>query len=175
MKPLRRQFLRLAVTAAALPVVSHVTRAQSYPMRPVRILVGFPAGGPTDVFARLVGRWLSERLGQQFVVENRTGASSNIATEAVVNAPADGYTLLLTAPANTINATLYEKLNFNFIRDIAPVAGLVRTIYVMEVHPSVPARRFRPSSPMPRPTPTRSAWHRPATGPPSTSRASCSR
>lgn len=139
MKPLRRQFLRLAVTAAALPVVSHVTRAQSYPMRPVRILVGFPAGGPTDVFARLVGRWLSERLGQQFVVENRTGASSNIATEAVVNAPADGYTLLLTAPANTINATLYEKLNFNFIRDIAPVAGLVRTIYVMEVHPSVPA------------------------------------
>jgi tripartite-type tricarboxylate transporter receptor subunit TctC len=113
---------------------------QTYPRRPVRILVGWPAGGPTDVFARLIGQWLSERLGQQFVIENRLGASGNIATEGVVNAPADGHTLLQVAPANTINATLYDKLNFNFIRDIAPVASLVRTIYVMVVHPSVPAK-----------------------------------
>jgi tripartite-type tricarboxylate transporter receptor subunit TctC len=136
----RRAFLRLAAGAAALAALPPRVWAQAYPRRPVRILVGWPAGGPTDVFARLIGQWLSERLGQQFVVENRVGASSNIATEAVVNAPADGYTLLQVAPANTINATLYEKLNFNFIRDIAPVAGIVRTIYVMVVHPSVPAR-----------------------------------
>jgi len=132
--------LHLAAGATALPALSRLAAAQSYPRRPVRILVGFPAGGPTDVFARLIGHWLSERLGQQFVIENRLGASGNIATEAVVNAPADGHTLLQVAPANTINATLYEKLNFNFIRDIAPVAGLVRTIYVMVVHPSVPAK-----------------------------------
>jgi tripartite-type tricarboxylate transporter receptor subunit TctC len=137
---LRRRFLHLAAGAVALPTLSRLAWAQTYPTRPVRILVGFPAGGPTDIFARLVGQWLSERLGQQFVVENRAGASSNIATEAVVNAAPDGHTLLLTAPANTINATLYDKLNFNFIRDIAPVAGIVRTIYVMVVHPSVPAK-----------------------------------
>jgi tripartite-type tricarboxylate transporter receptor subunit TctC len=105
----------------------------------VRLIVGFAAGGPTDVYARIIGQWLSERLGQQFIIEDRPGASSNIATEMVVNAPADGYTLLLIAPANTINATLYDKLKFNFIRDIMPVAGLVHTIYVMVVHPSVPA------------------------------------
>jgi Tripartite tricarboxylate transporter family receptor len=106
----------------------------------VRLIVGFAAGGATDVFARVMGQWLAERLGQQFVVENRPGASGNLATEAVVNAPADGHTLLLTAPANTINASLYEKLSFDFIRDIAPVASIVRTFYVMEVNPSVPVK-----------------------------------
>jgi tripartite-type tricarboxylate transporter receptor subunit TctC len=120
--------------------MSRVARAQTYPARPVRIVVGFAAGGPTDILARLVGQWLSERLGQQYVIENRPGAGGNIATEAVVNAPADGYTLLLVAPANTINATLYDKLNFNFIRDIAPVASIMRSFYVMEVNPSVPAK-----------------------------------
>jgi tripartite-type tricarboxylate transporter receptor subunit TctC len=140
MKLPRRRFLHLGAAAAALPVVSRVAKAQAYPVRPVRIIVGFAAGGPTDIFARLIGQWLSEHLGQQFVVENRPGAGTNIATEAVVNAPGDGYTLLLTTAANTINATLFDKLNFNFIRDIAPVAGIVRTFYVMEVNPAVPAK-----------------------------------
>jgi tripartite-type tricarboxylate transporter receptor subunit TctC len=135
----RRQFLQLAAGAAAVSASPRIATAQIYPVRPVRIVVGFAAAGPTDVFARLIGQWLSERLGQQCVVENRTGASGNIATEAVVNAAPDGHTLLLIAPANTINATLYEKLNFNFIRDIAPVASIARTIYVMAVHPSMPA------------------------------------
>jgi tripartite-type tricarboxylate transporter receptor subunit TctC len=136
----RRRFLHLGAAAAALPVVSRVARAQAYPVRPVRIIVGFAAGGPPDIFARLIGQWLSEHLRQQFIVENRLGAGTNIATEAVVNAPGDGYTLLLTTAANTINATLFDKLNFNFIRDIAPVAGIVRTFYVMEVNPAVPAK-----------------------------------
>jgi tripartite-type tricarboxylate transporter receptor subunit TctC len=114
--------------------------AQTYPSRPIRLIVGFAAGGPTDITARLIGQWLSERLGQQCVIENRPGAGSNIAAEAVVNAPADGYTLLILGATNAINATLYEKLNFNFIRDIAPVAGLIRVPLVMEVHPSVPAK-----------------------------------
>ncbi len=140
MRLARRQFLQLAAGAAALSAGPRIAVAQTYPARPVRIVVGFAAAGPTDVFARLIGQWLTERFGQQCVVENRPGASGNIATEAVVNAPADGHTLLLIAPANTINATLYDKLNFNFIRDIAPVAGIARTIYVMVVHPSVPAR-----------------------------------
>ena len=124
MKLPRRKFLRLAVGAAALPVVSRIARAQTYPSRPVRIIVGFPAGGSADLHARLIGQWLSERLGQQFVVENRPGAGGNIGTEAVVRAPADGYTLPLALTPNAINATLYERLNFNFIRDIAPVAGI---------------------------------------------------
>ena len=126
MKLPRRQFLHLAAGAAALPAVSRVAWAQAYPTRPVRIIVGFAPGGATDIIARLIGQWLSERLGQQFVIENRPGAGSNIATEAVVNAPPDGYTLLLASRPNAINATLYEKLNFNFIRDIAPVAGISR-------------------------------------------------
>src|ERR1700704_2159985 len=109
----RRQFLHLAAGAAISPAMSRFACAQAYPARPVRIIVGFAAGGPTDILARLIGQWLSERLGQQYVIENRPGAGGNIATEAVVNAPADGYTLLLVAPANTINATLYDKLNFN--------------------------------------------------------------
>ncbi|HEY6257780.1 MAG TPA: tripartite tricarboxylate transporter substrate binding protein [Xanthobacteraceae bacterium] len=135
----RRQVLYLAAGAAALPCISRIAWAQTYPTRPVRMIVGFAAGGPTDILARLIGQWLAQRLGQPFLIEDRPGAGSNIATEAVVNAAADGYTLLLVAPANTINATLYDKLNYNFIRDIAPVAGILRTFYVMEVNPSVPA------------------------------------
>jgi tripartite-type tricarboxylate transporter receptor subunit TctC len=141
MKLARRRFLYAAATGvAALPVTWRFAWAQTYPARPARLIVGFAAGGPADVYARIIGQWLSEHLGQRFIIEDRPGASSNIATEMVVNAPADGHTLLLIAPANTINATLYNKLKFNFNRDIAPVAGLVRTIYVMVVHPSVPAR-----------------------------------
>ena len=120
--------------------MSRIARAQAYPTRPVRIIVGFAAGGATDIVARLMGQWLSERLGQQFVIENRPGAGSNIATEAVVRAPPDGYTLLLVGAANAINATLYDKLNFNFIRDIAPVAGICACRIVMVVNPSVPAK-----------------------------------
>ena len=128
MKLPRRQFLHLAVGAAALPAVSRIARAQTYPTRPVRIIVGFPAGGSaSDIVARLMGQWLSERFGQQFVVENRPGAATNLATEAVVRAPPDGYTLLQVSTAAAINATLYEKLNYDFIRDIAPVAGIIRT------------------------------------------------
>jgi len=140
MKLLRRQFLHLAGAAAALPAVSRIAWAQTYPTRPVHIIVGFAAGGSNDIVARLMGQWLSERLGQQFVIENRPGAGTNIAAEAVVRAPPDGYTLLLVNPANAINATLYEKLNFNFIRDIAPVAGISRQPFIMLVHPSVPAK-----------------------------------
>ena len=136
----RRTFLRLTAGAVGLPVGARFAQAQHYPARPVRVVVGFPAGGPTDVFARVIAQWLSARLGQQFVIENRPGAGGNIATEAVVKAAADGYTLLLTTSANAINATLYDKLNFDFVRDIAPVASIVRTIYVMVVHPSVPAK-----------------------------------
>ena len=136
----RRQFLHLAAGAAALPAVSRVARAQAYPTRPVRIIVGVSPGGVVDIVARLIGQWLSERLGQQFVIENRPGAGTNIATEAVVRAPADGYTLLLVTAANAINTTLYEKLNFSFIRDIAPVASIIRHPFVMVVNPSVPAK-----------------------------------
>jgi tripartite-type tricarboxylate transporter receptor subunit TctC len=136
----RRNFLHLAAGAAALPAVARIARAQTYPSRPVHLLVGFAPGGPGDVLARLMGQWLSERLGQPFVVENRTGAATNIATEAVVRAPADGYTLLFVTMANAINATLYDKLNFNFIRDIAPVAAIIVVPNVMVVNLSVPAR-----------------------------------
>ena len=139
MKLPRRQFLHLAAGAAALPAVSRVARAQTYPTRPVRIIVGFPAGGATDILARLTGQWLSERLGQQFIIENRAGAGGNIGTEAVVKAPPDGYTLLQVATPNGLNAALYTNLNFNFVRDIAPVVGIMRTSYVIVVHPSVPA------------------------------------
>jgi tripartite-type tricarboxylate transporter receptor subunit TctC len=140
MKLPRRQFLHLAAGAAALPAVSNIARAQAYPSRPVRIIVGVSPGGGIDIVARLIGQWLSERLGQQFVIENRPGAGTNIATEAVVRAPADGYTLLLVTAANAINTTLYEKLNFSFIRDIAPVASIIVVPNVMVVHPSVPAK-----------------------------------
>ena len=140
MKPARRHFLRLTAGAFALPAVSRVAWAQPYPSRPVRILVGFAAGGPSDIVARLMGQWLSERLGQSFVIENRPGAGSNIATEAAVRAPSDGYTLLLVGSPNAINTTLYDKLDFNFMRDIAPVASFMRGALVMVVHPSVPAK-----------------------------------
>jgi tripartite-type tricarboxylate transporter receptor subunit TctC len=140
MKSARRRFLRLAAGAAALPAISRLARAQSYPARPVHIIAGFAAGGGVDITARLIGQWLSERLGQSFVIENRPGAGGNIGTETVVNAPPDGYTLLLATVPNAVNATLYEKLNFSFIRDIAPVAGIIRVPMVILVHPSVPAK-----------------------------------
>lgn len=140
MKIPRRTFLRLAAGAAALPVVSSIARSQAYPTRPVRIVVGFAPGGSTDIAARVVGQLLSERLGQPFVIENRPGASASIATETVVRAPSDGYTLLLVNSADTINATLYQKLNFNFIRDIAPVASIMRQPQVMLANPSVTAK-----------------------------------
>ena len=138
--PQRRQFLHLVAGAAALPTMSRIARAQAYPTRPVHWIVGLAAGGGADILARLMGQWLSERLGQQFLIENRPGAGTNVATEAVVRAPADGYTLLMVLPPNAINATLYQKLNFNFIRDIAPVAGLIRTPLFMEVNPSLPVK-----------------------------------
>jgi len=140
MKLPRRQFLRLAAGGAAALSVSRIASAQAYPSRPVRLIVGFPPGGSADVSARVIGQWLSERLGQPFVIENRLGAGGNIATEAVVRAPADGYTLLLVNPANAINATLYERLSFNLIRDIAPVAGIIRVPNVMVVNPLTPAK-----------------------------------
>ncbi len=140
MKLPRRQLLHLAAGAAALPIMARFAWAQAYPARPVRILVGFAPGGGNDIAARLIGQWLSERFGQTFVIENRPGAASNIATEAVAHASADGYTLLLAAVSNTINATLYDKLNFNFTRDIAPIAGISRVPNVMVVHPSFPAK-----------------------------------
>src|SRR5215831_14245359 len=139
MKLPRRNFLRLVAGAAALPSMSCFAWAQAYPTRPVRVIVGFAPGGGNDLVARLMGHWLSERLGQQFIIENRPGAGTNIATEAVVNAPPDGYTLLLAGLPNASNATFYEKLNFNFIRDITPVAGIMRVPLVMVVHPSFPA------------------------------------
>src|SRR5256885_11782118 len=139
MKLPRRQFLHLAAGAIALPTVSRIARAQAYPTRPVRIIAGFAAGGGSDITARLMGQWLSERLGQQFVIDNRPGGGGNIGTEAVVRAPADGYTLLLVGGFNAVNATFYDKLNYNFIRDIAPVAGILRVPYVMAVNPTVPA------------------------------------
>ena len=140
MKLRRRQFLRLAAGAAALPAAARIARAQAYPSRPVRIIVPFPAGQASDTVARLVGQSLSERLGQPFVIENRTGAGGNIGTESVVRATPDGYTLLLVGVSNAMNATLYKKLNFNFIREIAPVASVGGTPYVMMINPSVPAK-----------------------------------
>src|SRR5438067_9298368 len=135
----RRTFLHLAVGAAALPAMPRMARAQAFPSRPVRIAVGFPAGGATDIQARLMGQWLTDRLGQQFVVENRAGASGNIGTEAVAKAPADGYTLLQIVTPHAINAALYTNLSFDFIRDIAPVICAARLSYVVVVNPSVPA------------------------------------
>ncbi len=141
MKLHRRRFLRLAAGAAAVPVVSRIARAQTYPSRPVRVIVPFAPAGTTDILARLIGQWLSEQLGQSFIVENRPGASTMIGTEAVVRAPADGYTLILAATASAINTTLYEKkISYDFLRDIAPVAGFLRVPNVVVVHPSLPVR-----------------------------------
>jgi len=142
MKLLRRQFFRIAAGAAALPAVSRIALALDYPTRPVHVIVGYPPGSGPDIEGRLIAQWLSERLGQPFVVENRPGAASNIATEAVVHAPADGYMLLLVASANASNATLYNNLSFNFVRDIEPVASIMRAPFVMQVNPSLPTRTF---------------------------------
>src|SRR5262249_42734093 len=136
----RRQFLHLAARAAALPVVSSIARAQAYPSRPVRLVVPIAPGGAGDIVARLMGQWLSERVGQQFIIDNRPGGGPHIGTEAVVRAPADGYTLLIVGGFTAINATLYDNLNYNIIRDIAPVASVIRDSLVMVVNPSVPAR-----------------------------------
>lgn len=138
MKLQRRQFLQLAAGAAALPVTSGIASAQTYPARPVRLVIGYTPGGSADLTARLMGQWLSEKLGQSFVIENRPGGGTNIATEAVVRAVPNGYTLLLVAPANAINATLYDKLNFDFLRDTEPVAGIIRFPNVVVVNPSLP-------------------------------------
>jgi tripartite-type tricarboxylate transporter receptor subunit TctC len=140
MKLPRRNFLHLAAGAAALSPLSRITWAQAYPTRPVRIIAPTGPGGAPDIIARLIGPWLSDRLGQQFVVENRPGSGNNIGTEAVVRAAPDGYTLLIVSSSNTINATLYDKLNFVFLRDIAPVAGIISLPFVMVVNPSVPAK-----------------------------------
>ena len=139
MRPSRRRLLRLAAMTAALPMVARSARAQAYPSRPLRLVVGFPAGGPNDILARLMAGWLSSRLGQPVEVDNQPGGSGNIATAAVVRAPADGYTLLLAGPANAISASLPQKLDFVFLRDIAPVAGITREPLVLLVHPAVPA------------------------------------
>src|SRR5215831_10421775 len=138
--PQRREFLHLAAAAAALPAVSRIASAQAYPSRPVRIVVTFPAGSTSDILARPLAQWLQERLGQPFVIDNRPGAGGTIGTEAVVRAPPDGYTLLLVAGAHTVNATLYDKLTFNFIRDIAPIASISRETSVMTVNPSLPVK-----------------------------------
>ena len=169
----RREFIALVGGAAALPAVSRFAWAQTYPSRPVRLIVGFTPGGPTDIAARLIGQWLSERLGQPFVIENRPGAGSNIATEAVVNSQPDGYTLLMVSTSAAVSATFYRNLNFNLIRDIAPVAGIVRVPLVMVVNPSVPP--FPNSLPMPKLIQARSSWRRLATGPHHTWPVSCSR
>src|SRR3954451_16811162 len=140
MSLLRRRFLQLAAGAAVLPAVSTIARAQAYPSRPIRLIIGYTPGGSADLTARLMGQWLSERLGQPFVIENRPGGGTNIATEAAIRAAPDGYTLLLVAPANAINATLYEKLNFNFLQEIEPIAGIIRFPNVVVVNPSVPVK-----------------------------------
>src|SRR5882757_8948495 len=140
MQLLRREFLHLAAGAVALPAVSRIAWAQAYPSRAVRIVVPFAAGGPTDIVARLIGQWLSECLGQQFVIENRPGAGGTIGTEAVVRAAPDGYTLLQVGAYNVVNAALYDNLNFNFVRDVTPVASMISVPLVMEVHPSLPAK-----------------------------------
>src|SRR5437660_7776813 len=136
--PHRRQFLHLATSAGALPAVSRIAEAQAYPSRPVRIVVGFAPGGPNDINARLIGQWLSERSGQQFIVDNRPGASGNIAMESVVKSTPDGYTLVMVATSSAVNATLYDNLPFNFLRDVAPVGGISRNHFVLVVHPSLP-------------------------------------
>jgi len=174
MKLPRRQFLHLIAGAAALPAVSRIARAQAYPARPVRILHGFAAGGGSDIIARLIGQWLSERLGQPFVVESRPGDATNTATEAVVRAPADGYTLLLATSPNATNATLYQKLNFNFIRDIAPIAFIGRLANVMEVNPSFPAKTVPEFIAFAKANPGKVRFASAAMGPRVTSPASCS-
>ena len=164
MKLLRRQFLHLAADAAALPAVSRIAWAQSYPSRPVRLVVGYAPGGAGDTSARLLGQWLSERFGQQFIVENRTGAGTNIATESVVRASADGYTLLISSAANAINATLYDRLNFNFIRDTTPISGTIRVPHVIVVHPSFSAKTLPEFIAYAKANPGKLTWASPGVG-----------
>jgi tripartite-type tricarboxylate transporter receptor subunit TctC len=176
MKFPRRQFLQLTAGAAVLPTVSKVAQAQAYPTRPLRLIIGYTPGGSADLTARLMEQWLSERLGQSFVIENRPGGGTNIATEAVVRAQPDGYTLLLAAPANAINATLYDKLNFNFLRDMEPVAGLIRFPNVVVVHPSLPVKSIPELIAYAKANfPANSTWRPPATVRPSICQANCSR
>jgi tripartite-type tricarboxylate transporter receptor subunit TctC len=175
MKLPRRQFLHLAAGVAALPAVSLIARAQSYPSRPVRIIVGFTPAGGADIFARLIGQWLSERLGQHFIIENRPGSGGNIGAEAVVHAPPDGYTLLLVGTNNAVNTTLYEKLNFNLIRDIVPVASIDRVPQIMVVNPSVPARTVPEFITYAKANPGKINMASGGNGPASTSPANCSR
>jgi tripartite-type tricarboxylate transporter receptor subunit TctC len=162
--PHRRQFLHLAVGAAALPTLPRIARAQTYPSRPVRLIVGYAPAGAGDISTRLMGQWLSERLGQQFIVENRPGAGTNIATEAVVRAGQDGYTLLMSSAANAINATLYEKLNFNFIRDLTPIAGIMRVPHIIVVHPSFSAKTLPELIAYAKANPGKLAWASPGVG-----------
>ena len=174
MKLPRRQFLHLAAGAAALPAVSRIARAQAYPSRPVRLLVGFSAGGTTDIAARLIAQWLTERLGQPVVVENRPGASANLAAEAVVRSPPDGYTLLAVTGSNTVNATFFDKLSFSIVRDIAMVSGVVRSPLVLEVHPSVAANSVPELIALAKANRASSRSRRSAPDRPRTWRASCS-
>src|SRR3954447_25904163 len=174
MKLPRRRFLRLAAGAAVLPAVAHIARAQAYPSRPVRIVVPFAAAGPNDIIARVMGQWLQERLGQPFVIENRPGAATNIATEAVVRAAPDGYTLLLIGSTNAINATFYPKLNFNFIHDIAPVAGITTQPQVMLGGPSLSAKTISEVIAYAKANPARSTWRRLESEPSVISPESCS-
>jgi tripartite-type tricarboxylate transporter receptor subunit TctC len=164
MKLPRRTFLHLAAGAAALPAVSRIAWAQTYPTRPVRIIVGYAPGGAGDISMRLLGRWLSEQFGQQFIVENRTGAGTNIATESVVRAAADGYTLLMSSAANAINATLYDRLNFNFIRDTTPISGILRVPHVIVVHPSFSAKTLPEFIAYAKANPGKLAWASPGVG-----------
>jgi len=175
MKLPRRQFLHLAAGAAALPAVSRFALAQTYPSRPVRVIVTVAPGGAPDIIARLIGRWLSERLGQPIVVDNRPGGNGNIGTEIGVRAPPDGYTLLLALSLHAINAALYENLSFNFIRDTVPVASIASTPLILEVNPAVPAKTVPEFIAMPRPTRERSTWPRAPLGARSMSPGSCSR
>src|SRR5512132_4274659 len=156
--PRRRQFLHLAAGAAALPAISRMSWAQSYPTQAVRLIVPFAAGAVNDITARLIGRWLSERLGQPFIIENRPGGGANIGIEAVVRAPADGYTLLVIGTTAAINATLFEKLNYNFIRDIAPVASIIRVPHVMQVNPSLPVATVPEFIAYAKANPGKTAW-----------------
>jgi tripartite-type tricarboxylate transporter receptor subunit TctC len=175
MKLRRREFLHLTAGAGTALLAPQVARAQAYPSRPVRLVVGFTPGGAVDIIARLIGQALSERLGKPFVIENRPGAATNLATESVVRAPPDGYTLLMANTAAAINATLYDKLSFNFVRDIAPVAGVMRGGYVVEVHPSFPARTLPEFIAYAKANPGAINMDRPAAERPITWRASCSR
>ena len=175
LKLLRRNFLHLAAGAAALPAVSRIAWAQAYPTRPVRVIVPFAPAGTTDIAARLMGQWLSERLGQPFVIENRPGASTTIGTEAVVRAPPDGYALLLVTTSSAINTTLFEsKLNYNFLRDIMPIAAMFRVPNVMVVHPSVPAKTVPEFIAHAKANPGKINVESPGAGPPVTWLANCS-